>query len=634
MFFSNFCVSLTGFAEDIKNNNIIFVNTYTSIKNKHLPSIWFYLIICLTWFFCLFFTSIQASSLEVKDSVVAPQGLYGDIYNKKEERFREIKSIIDPDQKAVEWLIFYKKIIDFSPNFATYYMGKANKLWNDSYPNKGAILLISKAEIDIHNGKYQEAKKKVLNGLTILKSNASKSTNNKKLFCIVNNIIGRFSKYTKEEESGLSYCYTALELAEEIDFNFGKVLAYNQLGLLLFYGQEETQLALNNFLKAQEFCSTIKDPKFTHLKPFVLMNIARMSAELGDLSKSVNALENILELESVKENSSFYSIVARYLGKNHVLLGNYDIAKKYLENSITSSDTSIVNYDKGASLYWLANLHLKKGEVKKAIDYTKKIDKWLERFSFNGNGKTIFYQLKSEIAKTQNDQEKVIYWMQLAAIEKDSFDRKINTQKLIQIENKYKFKQIEREKAFLENEQKLSQKIIKSKNIQIIGFSIIIILAFLFSSVVYQQRKEIEKNYDHIIATNESLLAPIKPIEESSEESPNVDLLLKEKIIHALQEEKLYLLDDLTLKKFADQLASNTSYISKTINDGFGKNFSSLINEYRIKEILKLFKEGQHQIYTIETLSQKSGFKSKSSFQKAFKKYTGVTASYYLDQLS
>ena len=59
-----------------------------------------------------------------------------------------------------------------------------------------------------------------------------------------------------------------------------------------------------------------------------------------------------------------------------------------------------------------------------------------------------------------------------------------------------------------------------------------------------------------------------------------------------------------------------------------------LMNEYRIQAIIDAFHSGQHQLYTIESIYQKAGFKSKSSFQKAFKSKMGVTASHYLEHIS
>jgi len=166
------------------------------------------------------------------------------------------------------------------------------------------------------------------------------------------------------------------------------------------------------------------------------------------------------------------------------------------------------------------------------------------------------------------------------------------------------------------------------------------LMALIFGFVFYKKKQEIREAYDYILSQNninvekQTNKSNHKINGSSNASVKNINEALKQKIIHSLTIDKVFLSPDLTSKKFADIVESNTSYVSKTINDGFGKNFNALINEYRIEEVLRLFHEGQHQTFTIESIYQKAGFKSKSSFQKAFKAKTGVTATYYLNHIS
>ena len=154
---------------------------------------------------------------------------------KQEKLFQQIQQIENPDERAVQWLIFFKRIIDFYPNFTDFFLEKVNDQWVDDYPNKKAVLLMNKSELDTQNGDYQKAKKKAFQAIDILTANSQQTIHSQQLLCLANNLIARYSKYTKEEEDGLSYCYRALELAENTDFTFGKVLVYNQLGLSLIH---------------------------------------------------------------------------------------------------------------------------------------------------------------------------------------------------------------------------------------------------------------------------------------------------------------------------------------------------------------------------------------------------------------
>lgn len=101
----------------------------------------------------------------------------------------------------------------------------------------------------------------------------------------------------------------------------------------------------------------------------------------------------------------------------------------------------------------------------------------------------------------------------------------------------------------------------------------------------------------------------------------------KEKVKSLLARERLYLNPDVTLQDFAAQLGINARYLSYTINTGFGKTFFELINEYRIMHARGLLLEEGAEKRTVLEVMYESGFNSKSAFNTAFKKYTGLTPS-------
>ena len=76
---------------------------------------------------------------------------------------------------------------------------------------------------------------------------------------------------------------------------------------------------------------------------------------------------------------------------------------------------------------------------------------------------------------------------------------------------------------------------------------------------------------------------------------------------------------------------TNKSYLSQVINEYFRKNFSTFVNEYRVKEASRLLLEKESENYTIEAIANSVGFKSKSAFNSAFKKFTGITPSYFVN---
>ena len=93
-------------------------------------------------------------------------------------------------------------------------------------------------------------------------------------------------------------------------------------------------------------------------------------------------------------------------------------------------------------------------------------------------------------------------------------------------------------------------------------------------------------------------------------------------------------LKPVSLHSLAKKFQTNPKYLSKIININYEKNFSSYINDLRIKHLLKdLQKDGLLKTYTVKALAKKLGFTSTEVFSKTFKKHTGINPSNYLNNL-
>jgi AraC-like DNA-binding protein len=93
--------------------------------------------------------------------------------------------------------------------------------------------------------------------------------------------------------------------------------------------------------------------------------------------------------------------------------------------------------------------------------------------------------------------------------------------------------------------------------------------------------------------------------------------------------DKLFLNKDLTLVALAEQLQTNVSYLSLTLNQRFEKNYNDYINSYRVKEACSLMDNAPDRKLTIEGIANLSGFNTRSTFYKAFSKELGVSPTEY-----
>ena len=104
---------------------------------------------------------------------------------------------------------------------------------------------------------------------------------------------------------------------------------------------------------------------------------------------------------------------------------------------------------------------------------------------------------------------------------------------------------------------------------------------------------------------------------------------MKEKINRIIVMEKKYLDKDYSAKKLAEDLGTNTRYISAVVNVRFHMNYTSFINKYRIEEAMSILTDKRYQDLRIEEVSDMVGFSNRQSFYASFYKLIGITPKEY-----
>ena len=96
-----------------------------------------------------------------------------------------------------------------------------------------------------------------------------------------------------------------------------------------------------------------------------------------------------------------------------------------------------------------------------------------------------------------------------------------------------------------------------------------------------------------------------------------------------IEVEKVYLDPDLTLKKLAKQLKIHYNHLSRIINERFGVSFKNYINRLRIEEAKRRLADPSEKERNVTDIMYDAGFYSKSTFNTAFRKFTGMSPSQY-----
>ena len=111
--------------------------------------------------------------------------------------------------------------------------------------------------------------------------------------------------------------------------------------------------------------------------------------------------------------------------------------------------------------------------------------------------------------------------------------------------------------------------------------------------------------------------------------SPTLMDELKEKIPNVIVMQKKYKDKNYSAKRLAEDLGTNTRYISAVVNVKFHMNYTSFVNKYRIEEAMSILVDKRYQELRIEEVSDMVGFSNRQSFYASFYKIMGITPKDY-----
>ncbi len=98
---------------------------------------------------------------------------------------------------------------------------------------------------------------------------------------------------------------------------------------------------------------------------------------------------------------------------------------------------------------------------------------------------------------------------------------------------------------------------------------------------------------------------------------------ISESLGKLFEDDKVFLNKDLTLKDIARLIGSNRTYISNIINNEFGLNFCTFVNNYRVDHAKHLL--SNNKSIKNDELAYLAGFGSEDSLQRSFQAKEGIT---------
>ena len=488
-----------------------------------------------------------------------------------------------------------------------------------------------------------------------------------------NILASKFSKGTNTAEEAEAYYY---------GFRF--------MGLEYLYNYCNYQLAAENLLKAEQIAHKNELPQLQSLiavdkailtatrndlennfqyNKDVIDNFKKASLSMLDQTKVNNSESNKINLEITLSNLMYLAIkfdktkevtkeveVYREAQKRYGTscneaevfcnavenynAGNYDKAFKILQTPINRpkflSEQDRIQVQVLAKMAQYAVL-LKSGKRAEALNLLLQLEQ-----AMHENGLTfeqlealqlIWQHYEKDGNKAMADKYALQYY-----IAKDEFI------------NKSKVGKIDQAKLNLELEQTRDriQEMSYRQRMQTIvmwGSVIIALLAFALLGMLYMNYRKTKRTNRLLYEKNIALLATNKELMPASaitapDESPETDEKpandeptqadrdLMEKITALMESSQEIFSADFSRQRLADLVGSNSKYVSRAISACKRGNFYVLLNEYRIKEACRrLMDTENYGSYTIESIGNGVGFKSRSNFNTVFKDIVGLTPS-------
>lgn len=406
----------------------------------------------------------------------------------------------------------------------------------------------------------------------------------------------------------------------------------------------------------EDFKSSIKynnESKNNDIKHDQLSNVYQNMASYYEIKQKPDSIiyflkRSIEESKQVNDSSKLYgsskydniiftnlNIASYYTGVSKPQ--RLDLAERYFNEVLQYKDTD--NFKANSVIFYnnFARFYNEKKDYNKAVEYaTIALSKIMKAQS--ASQKEITYETLYKAYDKLGNKEMKIKYLELYTQLSDSL-RSLEKSSI-----NYSNSQIieEKKKNFKEDQKKTWLMIAV----------IIMVLIIVFGIIWWKHIKKTKARYETIIENfkkNEDIpvLAESADNEKEQTEEKTIDADKNNNVeipeasiqsiltsLDAFEKTNEFTNANVNLSYLANYANTNTKYLNEVLKNYKGKSFSRYINGLRINYIMKaLYNEPKYREYKITYLAELCGFSSRQVFTTVFKKETGITTSYYINQL-
>ena len=305
----------------------------------------------------------------------------------------------------------------------------------------------------------------------------------------------------------------------------------------------------------------------------------------------------------------------------------------YYERNFQNSRDTLLRYThlldgnkKAMKLYYLGKIAQQTGDNALAISYFQQIDsivtvtnKPFDKIKDVYQQLVMHYSLSGDQHREIAAIEKLIYYDSLMTNEQKGIIQQAT---------------LAYDLPFLKQQKKRAEEKLKAKGVLILVLGILAFLGLLAGIYFYIRARNTKIKVNRLLeGTNKHK----SPAGRSVEHSTTVPKEIRDDLLEKLEDfekSEYYLSKDLDMSQLAQQMETNTTYLSMIVNHYKGMSFPNYLKDLKITYAIERLSEDPELLkYNYQGLADTFGFKTGESFSKAFYAKTGVYPSKLLKEL-
>lgn len=350
----------------------------------------------------------------------------------------------------------------------------------------------------------------------------------------------------------------------------------------------------------------------------------RARMELGDYYRTVQQPDSsdfyyrsILTSRDMVKFRPLYDYTALVnLGQNLYLRGNYDGAIRYYLTARDFARQGEYHHLSAAIYTGLGEAYLEKGDLQKtgAMIDSARVFLGKNQLTSNEGGYRRLYPLMSKYHAARGNLPQSALYMDSTLIAERAYEERYNALVILRAEQE----QFDAQMQLSRQQIRMHRAIIAA----VLLFALVIAAVLLILLRLYRKK---QAAYGVLVKQSKQWAATMQPAEPDHERTDREDLEVIEAICRLVEQDHIYEDPDLTTESLAARLGVTRNAISKAVNNTQEKNFSTFINDYRVRKAIRLLSDTGNDKLTVDTIAFDCGFSNPQTFRRVFRAKIGMS---------